>query len=50
LQQNDRNTKFKTLINGNSLKLMEKNFDQWNEKKKKIHAAGTAEFYHEREV
>ena len=29
---------------------MEKNFDRWNEEKKKIHAAGTAEFYHEREV
>ena len=30
--------------------MMEKDFDTWNENKKKIHAKMSAVFYHEREV
>ena len=29
---------------------MRKDFDQWNEKKKRIHARSDATFYHEREI
>ena len=32
------------------LKTMNKEFDRWNERKKKIHNAGAGRFYHKREI